>query len=299
MSNQLSRFSINDLDFGRLDQDDELYKKARPATRVQMELGRYTVRVMPGLREDAFMSGGFPWITVWQHGFRVAGKDNLAVCPRMHSRNQMAPCPFCEEAEMGNSDMVAKRQAIANLMVLKFAPRGCKPQDVQVFEHPKVLPWNVPGGIIVKFREWIDEARLDNLPLFFDVMRGNLLDVTKSPKPNARDPKRDVQYSIDKKAQCPISDNQAVVAHFLEMCQPLAARVQLFDYDTLKRWHETGERPANDLARAPKPEVSAPQLAPAARRPPAQRLRDTEEQLLAQAQEFDAKSPSDEEDLPF
>lgn len=291
MSNQLSRFNIDDLNFGHLDHEDDLYKKARPATRVQMELGRYTVRVMPGLRDDAFMSGGFPWITVWQHGFRVAGKDNLAVCPRMHSRNQSARCPFCEEAEMGDSDMVAKRQAVVNAMVLRYAPRGAKPADVQVFDHPKVLPWNVPGGIIVKFREWIDEARLDNLPLFFDVMRGNLLDVTKSPKPGARDPKRDVLYSIDKKAQCPISDNQAVVSHFLEMCQPLHARVQIFDYDTLKRWHETGERPANDLARAPKPEVSAPQLAPAARRPQAQ--------LIGNVEDFDAKSPADADDLPF
>ncbi len=291
MSNQLSRFNIDDLNFGHLDHEDDLYKKARPATRVQMELGRYTIRVMPGLRDDAFMSGGFPWITVWQHGFRVAGKDNLAVCPRMHSRNQSARCPFCEEAEMGDSDMVAKRQAVVNAMVLRYAPRGAKPADVQVFDHPKVLPWNVPGGIIVKFREWIDEARLDNLPLFFDVMRGNLLDVTKSPKPGARDPKRDVLYSIDKKAQCPISDNQAVVSHFLEMCQPLHARVQIFDYDTLKRWHETGERPANDLARAPKPEVSAPQLAPAARRPQAQ--------LIGNVEDFDAKSPADADDLPF
>lgn len=291
MSNQLSRFNIDDLNFGHLDHEDDLYKKARPATRVQMDLGRYTIRVMPGLRDDAFMSGGFPWITVWQHGFRVAGKDNLAVCPRMHSRNQSARCPFCEEAEMGDSDMVAKRQAVVNAMVLRYAPRGAKPADVQVFDHPKVLPWNVPGGIIVKFREWIDEARLDNLPLFFDVMRGNLLDVTKSPKPGARDPKRDVLYSIDKKAQCPISDNQAVVSHFLEMCQPLHARVQIFDYDTLKRWHETGERPANDLARAPKPEVSAPQLAPAARRPQAQ--------LIGNVEDFDAKSPADADDLPF
>lgn len=291
MSNQLSRFNIDDLNFGHLDHEDDLYKKARPATRVQMDLGRYTIRVMPGLRDDAFMSGGFPWITVWQHGFRVAGKDNLAVCPRMHSRNQSARCPFCEEAEMGNSDMVAKRQAVVNAMVLRYAPRGAKPADVQVFEHPKVLPWNVPGGIIVKFREWIDEARLDNLPLFFDVMRGNLLDVTKSPKPNAREPKRDVLYSIDKKAQCPISDNPAVVSHFLEMCQSLTARVQIFDYDTLKRWHETGERPANDLARAPKPEVSAPQLAPAARRPQAQ--------LIGNVEDFDAKSPADADDLPF
>ena len=192
---------------------------------------------------------------------------------------------------MGDSDMVAKRQAVVNAMVLRYAPRGAKPADVQVFDHPKVLPWNVPGGIIVKFREWIDEARLDNLPLFFDVMRGNLLDVTKSPKPGARDPKRDVLYSIDKKAQCPISDNQAVVSHFLEMCQPLHARVQIFDYDTLKRWHETGERPANDLARAPKPEVSAPQLAPAARRPQAQ--------LIGNVEDFDAKSPADADDLPF
>lgn len=295
MSNQLSRFNVDELDFGRLDRDDELYKKARPATRVQMELGRYAVRVMPGLREDAFLSGGFPWITIWQHSFRAAGKEHMAVCPRMHSRNLMAPCPFCEEAEMGNSDMVAKRQAIVNLMVLKFAPKGCKPQDVQVYENPKVLPWNVPGGIVTKFREWIDAARLDNDPMFFDPMRGNLLDVTKSPKPNARDPKRDVMYSVDKKNACPISDNPAVVNHFLEMCQSLTARVQIFDYDTLKRWSETGERPAADLARAPKPELGTPQLqAPAARRGT------TYTTPVHSEADFEASAgPADDEDIPF
>lgn len=296
MSNLLSRFNTDDLDFGKLDEADELYKKARPATRIQMELGRYTIRVMPGLPEDRFLSGGFPWITIWQHNFTSAGKDHVAVCPRMHSHGQQAPCPLCEEAEMGNSNMVPKRQAIANAMVLRFAPRGSKAQDVQVFEHPKVLPWNVPGGVAAKFREWVDAARLDGEPMFFDPMRGNLIDVTKSPKPNARDAKRDVQYSVDKKASCPIGDNAAVVNHILGLCLPLSGKVELYDYNTMKRWFETGERPARDLSRPLTPQAPSASrqiAAPAAPRP-------STSVTVAPIADFDASpGPSDDEDIPF
>lgn len=254
MTNDLSRFRLQDLDFGALDREDELYKKARPSTRLTLELGRTQLRILPALDEDLPLTGGFPWLVVWQHGFKAAGKDHIAICPRMHSPGMDGACPFCEEAAMGVTELNPKRQAVANAMAIKFVPAGAKsPADVKVYDTPVVLPWNVPGKIAGTFRAWVDDSRVNSSPFFFDPIDGMNISVVKKLKQGARDPKRDVEYTCEpsfvmvggKKEfdQGPISTNPQVIEHILGLRQRLSAKIELYSYDDLRNWYETGERP--------------------------------------------------------
>lgn len=254
MTNDLSRFRLQDLDYSALDREDDLYKRARPATRLTLELGKTQLRVLPALDEDLPLTGGFPWLVLWQHTFKAAGKDHFAVCPRMHSPGMDAPCPFCEEASMGATELNPKKQAIVTAMALQFAPAGAKTAaDVKVYDTPVVLPWNVPGKVAGMFREWVDEARLNETPMFFDPVMGMNLSVVKKLKNGATDPKRDVEYNCQPSFitvggmkqfdQGPISNDAKVIEHILGLRRPLRTKIELYPYDVLRHWYETGERP--------------------------------------------------------
>jgi hypothetical protein len=261
MGNDLSRFHLPKPDFGAFDRDEANYKKAFPKTRLSMELGRYVIRVLPPLQPDAPFSGGFPWISVWKHSWTLAGKTNMAVCPQLHA-NQ--PCPLCDEANMGNSDMVAKMGAVCNVLVRRFTPRAAagQPAKPEVYDPPLVLQWNIPAGILRTFKEWTSSAYAEELPFFYDPTHGYELVVVKAPKPNATDPKRDVSYTVEKLevrqagggttfAQGPITTDAAVMQHLLDKCKPLNGELKMFPALDLKSWLTTGQRPAAGLLYMP------------------------------------------------
>lgn len=268
MSNGLSRFHLPPLDFGQFEQDEANYKKVMPKTRLSMELGRYTIRMLPALQVDAALTGGFPWLTVWQHSWNLAGKTNMAVCPRLHGGG---PCPLCDEANMGNSDMVAKMSAVCNVLVKRFVPRvppGQQPR-IENYDPPLVLAWNIPAGVLRTFKEWCMSASTDGLPLFFDPINGVDLSVTKAPKKGAQDAKRDVTYTVEKAevrsanggtqvAQGPISNDPAILEHLLHKCRPLGPARKVFTAQALQNWLRSGDRPASTDLYMPDGSVSVP-----------------------------------------